>query len=379
MPPAKKKTEEETPKELTLEDKKKALDKYIKGVNKDLGDKVTIGFANELDLDYGTIVSPILALASLMGKDDGTPGGFPRGRITVIAGPEKSGKTTLCLQTLAAEMISAPNDYFLWVDTETSFDEDYARLLGIDFTRLLFITGGIMHDIMNRVQELSELGLIAAIVVDSVGGLTPVTELESSKGEKHGLEKTHMLDLQRKMGQFFRMINPYIAPKRIALVMIAHVYQDPGRQGAYVVKGGNALKHWGHVRLMVSRMNDQSTKQKVQMPDGNEKEVFIGHDVIIRLDKTRQNSKEGQSVVIPYRYGIGLDAVESTISVAINLGIVNRAGAWYTHKELKVQGRARVVEHFTSNKAEYNLLLNDITAHYELSKETEEVSDELNA
>ncbi len=351
----------------TLQDKLDFLNNYIKTKTKELGDNVVIGMADDIDLTYKFMIPPIPALASLLSDGEGKPGGFPYGKITVIAGPEKSGKTTLCIQTLAYEMQQNPENIYVWVDTENSFDTQYAKILGLDFSRLIFIKNGIMHDVLNRLIELSKSKMISGIIVDSVGGLTPKEELENSKGEELGVEKDHMLNLQRKLGQFFRMINPFVARSNIPLVMIAHVYQDPGMNGAYRVKGGNALKHWGHIRLMISRENDIATKQKVVMPDGEVREIFIGHNTIIKLDKTRQNSKEGQSVVLPYRYGIGIDSFESTISVAINLGIIERAGAWYKYKEEKYQGRTGLSKAL-KNKEIYDKLLEEITVYYETTK-----------
>jgi recombination protein RecA len=361
---------------MDSKDKRAIIDKYLKSTRKKLGENVDIGIASEMDLDYDFMVPPIPSLATLMGRDDGSPGGFPYGKVTVIAGPEKSGKTTLCIQTLASEMVNNEDNYYVWVDTENSFDAPYAKKLGIDFDRLIFIRNGIMHDVLNRIIELAKTDIINGVFVDSVGGLTPKEEIEDSRGNEHGLEKDHMLNLQRKMGQFLRMINPFVGKRNIPVILIAHVYQDPGMNGAYRVKGGNALKHWGHVRLMVSRVNDQSTKQQVIMPDGNKKEIFTGHDVVIKLDKTRQNSKESQTVVVPYRYGIGLDAFESAISVAINFGIIKGTGAWFTYDDQKFQGRKKVLEFFRSNKEAYDKLIHDITVVNETEKE-EEVQEEI--
>jgi len=228
------------------------------------------------------------------------------------------------------------------------------------------------------------MGVLRGVFIDSVGGLTPSAELEGKKGKViHGLEADHMLDLQRKMGQFLRMINPFVSRTNCGVILITHVYQDPGMNGAYRVKGGNALKHWGHVRLMISRVNDDATKQKLTMPDGQIKEVFTGHDVIIRLDKTRQNSKETQSVVIPYRYGIGLDARESTISVAIHFGLIEKAGAWFKYQDQKWQGKKKVVKYFTDDPDAYDILVNDLLVTQELNKDNknedidnDEVNDE---
>lgn len=365
--------------ELTLEEKVAKYRKYRRSLDKDLVDKVEVGLASEIELAYSFMIPPIASLSHLMGSDDGKAGGFPRGKISVVAGPEKSGKTTLLLQTLAYEMEKNPNNIYLWVDAENSFDEPYAKKLGIDFERLIFIRNGLMHDLVNRIIEMAEENIISGVIVDSVGGLTPKEEVEDSKGNKHGVEKDHMLNLQRRLGQFFRMIGPHLGKFNIPIILIAHVYQDPNRNGAFVVKGGNSLKHWGHVRLMMSRTNDDSTKKKIVMPDGNTVEVPTGHDVIIKLDKTRQNSKEGQSIVVPYRYGIGLDAIESIVSVAMNAGIVKRGGAWYNYGDSKMQGRKGVIEFF-KDKVRYDKLVDEVTTwflsdHTSIDKQTEETQE----
>lgn len=351
-------------------DKRAAIEKFIKTAKKQHSDVMDIDFASDADLDYGFLIPPIPSLANLLGRDDGTPGGFPRGKFTVVAGPERSGKTTLCLQTIGHEMRQDPESYFVWVDTENSFDADYAEKLDVDLNRLIIIKNGNMEDVLNRIMEMKDIAqFITGIVIDSVGGLVPHEEMEDKHGNKVGLEKDQMLNLQRRLPKFLRITNITTGKHQISIVLISHVYTDVGGYGGYVVKGGNGLKHWGHLRLMISRANDHGTKEKITMPDGNTKEVFTGHDVIVKLEKTRQNSKENQSVVIPYRYGIGLDAVESTISVAINLGIIERAGAWYTCGTERLQGRKNLVKYLNENPEVYSQVINDITVHYEVKKD----------
>lgn len=373
-----KKTSKKKTEEVAGPTQKEKLESYLKQANKDHGDNIVIGFADKMDLDYGFMIPPFPALAQLMGRDDGTPGGFPYGKVTVISGPERSGKTTLCLQTLASEMAKFPDQFYVWIDAELSFDEAYAEKLGIDLSRLIILRSGTMQDILDRVIEMCKQGLVNGVILDSLGGLTPEEEIYDKKTKKdHSLSKDHMLWLQRKLPQFLRMLSPFIGESKIPLVLIAHVYQDIGGYGGYVVKGGNGLKHWGHVRLMVSRLNDTKQKRKVRMPDGEEKEVFIGHNVVVKLDKTRQNSREAQSVVIPYRQGVGLDAVESTIAVAINIGIVEQSGAWYNYGKDKMQGRKGVSDYFADNKEAYNSLLDDLAVYHEVQRQaTEEIETE---
>lgn len=367
----KKTTKTDTSAVLTQEEKRDAIKALLQANNKQMNNSMAMGFADELDLSYSFMKPPIIAIQSLLSSSDGSPGGFPYGKFTIITGPEKTGKTTLCLQTIAHEMRLKQDGFYVWVDAENSLDYEYAKTLGIDFSRLVIIKHGLMHELLNQLIDLSKEGLISGIIIDSVGGLTPKEEIESSKGEVHGVEKDHMLNLQRKLGQFFRMVNPFAARHNIAVVLITHVYQDPNNNGAYVTKGGNALKHWGHIRLMLKRENDASTVRKLVMPDGETRDVFIGHNVIVKLDKTRQNSNESKTVVIPFRYGIGLDSLESAVSIAINLGIIEQAGAWFKYKEEKFQGRSRLSEYIKSPEV-YEELLNNISVYLESNKESNE-------
>lgn len=345
---------------MVKEDKIKIVQQYIKKYEKKDGTKAIIDFGSNLDLECKVIVPPIAAIEKLL-STSGFEGGFPRGKFSVIAGPEKTGKTTLLLQTIAHDMSLNKEAIWAWIDAENAFDETWATRFNIDMDRLIIIKDGTMEELLQRVIDLSKLRVLTGIVVDSVGGLTPKAEVQDSKGSEHELEHTGMLDLQKKLGQFFRMANSYVASSSCAVILIAHVYQDINSYGGgQVVKGGNSLKHWGHVRLMLSRLQDKATAEVRIMPDGTKEKIFTGHDVKIKLDKTRQNDKEGQFVIVPFRYGIGFDCLESAITVGINLNIIVRAGPTYTFGELKFKGRDALTDHFKTTKSSYEDLIKAI-------------------
>lgn len=349
-------------KELSNKEKVAAL---ISSLNRKKGfkDKVELGFGDEVDLSYGYIKAPIESLSALLSRPGDLEGGFPRGTYTVIGGPERSGKSTLCWQTIALNHHEDPDSIWALVCPEPP-DERYMQMLGIDLSRLVIIRDGIMEDVMQRIIDLAKLNAITGFVVDSIGALTPKGEVQSAKGKEHELEHTGMLDLQRKMGQFFRMSSTFVKKSKAACILISHVYQDPNNSGAYVVKGGNAVKHHAHIRLKMSRVQDKSTEAEIVLPDGNVSSVMRGHDVVIKLDKTKQNDKEHQYIIVPYRLGIGFDATESTIAMGVNLGVIQQAGAWYTFvdasgEEHQVQGRNKLSDIF-SNEELYNQLIHKI-------------------
>jgi recombination protein RecA len=351
--------------ESPLKEKMDRLKKYIAGYKRKSKDPVNLGFATDdsVNLSYGHISVPITSLSRLLAKPGENDGGFPKGKYSMIAGPEKSSKTTLMLQTIGHDHETDPNSIWAWIDAENSLDLAYAIRLGVDPDRLFVIKDGVMEDVMQRIIELAKENIIKGVVVDSVGALTPLGEVQNSKGEKHELAHTGMLDLQRKLGQFFRMSSPWISKSNAACIMITHVYQDPGANGMYVAKGGNAMKHWGHIRLMMRRAQDKSTEEEVTLPDGSIKKVMMGHDVIIKLDKTRQNGNELQEVVIPYRIGVGLDARASAITTAINLGIIEKSGSWFSMNDEKIgQGKKKVLQYFEDKKL-YEKLLLSIVGH----------------
>jgi recombination protein RecA len=262
------------------------------------------------------------------------------------------------LQTVAEDLRKNEEAIWTWIDAENCFDSVYAERLGVDMSRLLILKYSTMEDQLQRIIDLTRGHMMRGIVVDSVGALVPKAEMEDSKGNEHDLSHVGMLDLQRKLGQFFRMSNGSVAESKCAIILIAHVYQDINTHGApFVVKGGNSLKHWSHIRLMLSRLQDKATVREIRLPDGNMEKIMSGHDVKIKLDKTRQNDKEHQFVVIPFKYGVGFDCLESAIQVGIKLGVIVRSGPIYSYGEIKHKGYDNLMTWFKENPSEMDGLI----------------------
>lgn len=199
-------------------------------------------------------------------------------------------------------------------------------------------------------------------IIDSIGALLPRDDAYEVKG-KHTIDKslegTKMLNLQRKLGEFFRKANIFAAPRKdyegCAVLTIAQIYTDIN---AYVpldvVKGGNALKHWAHLRLMFKRgpKSDWPEPVKVKGFDGQTREVFPGWSGRMKIEKTRINANEGKEILLPFKHGLGFDSVQATINSAFGLNLIERAGPTYKNSLLpggSMKGKNEVIKFFTDN------------------------------
>ena len=301
-------------------------------------------------------------------------GGIPKGRFTTIAGPEHTGKGAFCAQLIANLQAQDPNFVALWTDAEGSFDETWATHLGIDLDRLMLQRYNSEVDTMESLLDKS-LAFIKELkpnmwVMDSIGALVPKNDVRDSKGAEKSLEGTNMLNLQRKLGEFYRKANILIAPNKeytgCAVIMIGQVYTVPDAHVPLeAVKGGNAVKHWAHLRLMFRRgpKSDWPEKIKIKGPDGEAREVYPGWSGRIKVEKTRINSNEGKEVLLPFKHGLGFDSKSATINSAFGLGFIARAGAYYSNPHLpdgKIQGKDSVIKFFNDNDEAYQKLYADV-------------------
>ena len=211
---------------------------------------------DSLHLDFGLInpvkfiETPFVTLNRLIG------GGIPRGKFTTIAGPERTAKGTLLLQTIGHKMQQDPDFTVLWTDAEDALDEDWCIKHGIDLERFVVqkysADAPYFEKLLDDGLKLIETGGIDMWVIDSVAALMPKAE------EGKDIEENTMLDLQRKLPVFFRKATRIISLANTSCVLIGQIYNVPNAQ--YVqqeVKGGNALKHFAHLRLLTRRGNQQ--------------------------------------------------------------------------------------------------------------------------
>ena len=304
-------------------------------------------------------------------------GGIPKARFCTFAGPERVGKGTFCAQLIAYLQAQDPEFVALWSDFEGSFDETWATHLGIDLDRLLIQRYSSEVDTMEKALD-NALSLIKKMsphmwVIDSIGAMVPKGDVYDSKGEERSLEKNNMLNLHKKLGEFYRKANILIAPKPkekyggCAVILIGQVYSTLEEYGDLeAVKGGNAVKHWAHLRLMFRRgpKSDWPERVKIKGADGEVRDVYPGWSGRIKVDKTRINTNEGKEVLLPFKHGIGFDSRAATINSAFGLGLITRSGPSYSNPYLpdgRMTGKDKVIEFFNTNEEAYQKLYKDVT------------------
>lgn len=248
-------------------------------------------------------------------------GGFPKGRIVEIFGPESSGKTTICLHVIANAQKSG--GLVAFVDTEHALDIKYAQRLGVDLNNLLLSQPEFGEQALEIVETLVRSGAIDVVVVDSVAALTPRVEIEGDMGD------AQMGSQARLMSQAMRKLNAAIGKSNTLVIFtnqlrnkIGVVYGNPE-----TTTGGNALKFYASVRIDV--------RKKDVIKDGPE---IVGNRVRVKIlkNKVAPPFREAEFDIL---YNEGISKVGDMLDIALENGIINRSGSWMTYKEERVQGR----------------------------------------
>lgn len=333
-------------------DKRKQIDKALEGLRKN-NPNINIGFNNIVTAT--NIETPFVTLNNL------NNGGIPRGKIGVIAGPSQTGKSTLLLQVIGHNMQLNPDFYALWSDVEDSLDRKWLSKFGVDPDRLIVQNYDkpsddaipVMETILDEGIAIVGSRQIDMWVIDSIGAL--LTKADANKS----LADNTMLDLQRKMGTFFRKLLPVCSPRQdwqgTAVVLIGQVYNVPTTTGVGLdeVRGGNSVKHFAHWRWKTRRGSRDEGPQPVDVrfPDGNTGKIVPGWAQHIKLDKSKINEKESQEIILQFVHGRGLDSTNSAITALIANEIIARDGAMYSHKSFDkpIRGRDTLIKHLQDN------------------------------
>ena len=261
-------------------------------------------------------------------------GGFPRGRVTEVYGPESSGKTTLALHAIAEGQKAG--GIAAIVDAEHAFDQAYAKKLGVDINSLLISQPESGEQALSIVETLVRSGAIDIVVVDSVAALVPQAELEGEMGDS-------VMGLQaRLMSQALRKLTGAISKSSSVVVFINQlrdkigvVYGNPE-----TTTGGKALKFYSSVRLEI--------RKTAQIKDGAE---IIGNRTKVKVVKNKV-APPFKTVEFDILYGEGISMLGELIDLAVEFGIVNKSGAWFSYESDKLgQGREAVKKHLREDPA----------------------------
>ncbi|MDR1500730.1 MAG: recombinase RecA [Tannerellaceae bacterium] len=302
---------------LSAADKLKALRVAVDKIEKNFGKGSIMKLGDEKVEEIGIIPSGSISLDIALGV-----GGYPRGRVTEIFGPESSGKTTLALHAIAeAQKIGGTAAF---IDAEHAFDRFYAEKLGVDIDNLYISQPDNGEQALEIVEQLVRSSAIDIVVIDSVAALTPKAEIEGDMGDsKMGLQARLMSQAMRKLTAFISRTNTtciYINQLRDKIGM---VYGAPE-----TTTGGNALKFYASVRVDIRKMG--------QLKDGEE---VKGHQVRVKVIKNKL-APPFRKAEFDIMFGEGISRNGEILDLGAELNIIKKSGAWYSYNDARLgQGR----------------------------------------
>ncbi len=306
----------------TREEKKKALETALAKIEKDYGKGTIMRLGDDIPVNVEALSTGSLTLDLALGI-----GGVPKGRVIEIYGPEASGKTTLALHIVASAQKA--NGTAAYIDVEHALEPAYARALGVNIDDLLISQPDTGEQALDICEALVRSGAVDVVVVDSVAALIPRSELEGEIGD------SSVGVLARLMSQAMRRLAGAISKNNATVIFINQLRQKIGviYGSPETTPGGLALKYYASVRIDVRRVESLKVNGEI-----------IGNHTRAKVvkNKVAPPFKEAEFDIM---YGEGISRIGEIVDMAVKLEIIDKAGAWFTVEENRIQGRDGVKQY----------------------------------
>ncbi|MBR3210236.1 MAG: recombinase RecA [Bacilli bacterium] len=320
------------------------LKQVLADIEKQFGKGSIMKLGDNEHREIDVISSGSVALDAALGI-----GGYPKGRIIEIYGPESSGKTTFALHAIAEAQKEGGKAAF--IDAENALDPQYAANLGVNIDELLLSQPDNGEQALEITEALVRSGAISIIVIDSVAALVPQAEIEGEMGDSHvGLQARLMSQALRKLAGIINKTNTIAIFINQLREKVGVMYGNPE-----VTTGGRALKFYSSIRLDIRRSE--------QIKLGND---IIGSKTNIKVVKNKM-APPFKTCQVDIMYGTGISKEGEIVDLGVEAGALEKAGAWYSYNGEKIgQGKENVKEYLKNNPDIFNEIYSKVREFYNL-------------
>jgi recombination protein RecA len=322
-----------------------ALEAAMKQIEKQYGKGAVMRLGDEAERNIEATPTGSLGLDIALGI-----GGYPKGRIIEIYGPESSGKTTLALHAIAE--VQKGGGFVAFIDAEHALDPKYARALGVDVDNLILSQPDTGEQALEIAEALIRSGSVDCIVIDSVAALVPEAEINGEMGDSHvGLQA-------RLMSQAMRKLSGIISKTNSTAIFINQIREKVGVMfgSPETTPGGRALKFYASVRLEIRRSEQIKNATDI-----------IGNKANIKVVKNKV-APPFKTVSVDIIYGEGISKAGELIDLASELDLIGKSGAWFSYNGEKIgQGRENAKQYLIDHPQIYKEVFQKVLDHHKIS------------